>query len=132
MILEHIALNVPEPHNMKAWYVENLGLSVVSEMAEPPYMIFLADESGRVIFELYHNPSGAVLDFDMLHHLTLHCAFETRNASEDRERLEAKGCSFVEEITKDDGSHLIMMRDPWGLALQLCQRGVRMNTLPLP
>ena len=28
----------------------------------------------------------------------------------------------VEEVRLDDGSLLIMMRDPWGLALQLCRR----------
>jgi len=43
MILEHFALNVSEPHKMKDWYVKHLDLSVVSEMTEPPNMIFLAD-----------------------------------------------------------------------------------------
>lgn len=132
MILEHFALNVSEPHKMKDWYVKHLDLSVVSEMTEPPNMIFLADQTGRVIFEFYYNPAGSVLDFKDLHHLTLHCAFETKNASMERTRLEQAGCSFVEEVKKADGSHLVMMRDPWGLALQLCERGTRMNTIDLP
>jgi len=25
-------------------------------------------------------------------------------------------------MTRDDGTRLIMLRDPWGLALQLCKR----------
>ena len=117
---------------MKDWYVKHLDLSVVSEMTEPPNMIFLADQTGRVIFEFYYNPAGSVLDFKDLHHQTLHCAFETKNAAMERVRLEEAGCSFVEEVKKEDGSHLIMMRDPWGLALQLCERGTRMNTIDLP
>ena len=40
----------------------------------------------------------------------------------DSQRLIAVGASFVEEIRLPDGSHLIMLRDPWGLALQLCRR----------
>jgi hypothetical protein len=29
----------------------------------------------------------------------------------------------VDEVRLKDGSHLVMMRDPWGLAIQLCKRG---------
>jgi glyoxylase I family protein len=32
------------------------------------------------------------------------------------------GAAFVNEIRLDDGSHLVMLRDPWGMALQLCNR----------
>ena len=132
MILEHFALNVSEPHKMKDWYVKHLDLTIVSEMSEAPFMIFLADESGRVIFELYNNPAGEFLDFREMHHLTMHCAFEVKNAAAEQTRLQSAGCSFVEEVSKEDGSHLVMLRDPWGLALQLCQRGVRMNSVDLP
>jgi len=56
------------------------------------------------------------------HQLTFHVAFVSENAQADKERLVAEGASYVEEMKKDDGSHLIMLRDPWGLPLQLCQR----------
>ena len=39
------------------------------------------------------------------------------------DRHAAAGAVVVDEVRLDDGSHLIMMRDPWGLALQLCKRG---------
>ena len=29
---------------------------------------------------------------------------------------------FVDEMKRDDGTRLLMLRDPWGLALQLCKR----------
>jgi hypothetical protein len=36
--------------------------------------------------------------------------------------LEA-GATWVQDEHLPDGSQLIMMRDPWGLAIQLCKRG---------
>ncbi len=49
-------------------------------------------------------------------------AFVSQDANADKRRLLDKGASFVEEITKGDGSHLVMLRDPWGMPLQLCHR----------
>ncbi len=131
MIFEHFALNVAEPHKMKEWYVEHVGFHVVSEMEESPFMIFLADHTGRVVLELYRNEAGAILDYPDLHHLTIHLALESADSASDSEQLISAGCSLVEEINKDDGSKLIMLRDPWGLALQICQRGERMNEVAL-
>ncbi len=122
MIFEHFALNVNKIDEVVPWYVEHLGLQVVSGQKEPPFMTFLADASGRVIMELYHRPDETISDFFQQHPLTFHVAFVSENANEDRLRLESKGASFVEEVKKEDGSHLIMLRDPWGMPLQLCQR----------
>jgi glyoxylase I family protein len=36
------------------------------------------------------------------------------------------GASLADEIRLADGSHLVMLRDPWGLAIQLCKRGTPM------
>jgi hypothetical protein len=41
----------------------------------------------------------------------------------DRKRLEAAGATFFEEIRLPDGTFVIMLRDPWGVPLQLCKRG---------
>ena len=131
MIFEHFALNVREPHKVKKWYVDHLDLKVVSEMTDPPHMIFLADDSDRVVCELYHNSDAPFIDFAAQHHLTFHIAFESISASSDRDRLLRAGCTLVEEVKKEDGSLLVMLRDPWGLALQICQRGERMNSVAL-
>lgn len=122
MIFEHFALNVNKIDEIIPWYVEHLGLQVVSEQKEPPFMTFLADSSGRVMMELYHRPDETIPDFSQQHPLTFHVAFVSENADKDRFRLESKGATFVEEVRKEDGSHLIMLRDPWGMPLQLCQR----------
>jgi hypothetical protein len=48
------------------------------------------------------------------------------NPVEKRAELETVGATFAEEVHIKDGSHLVMMRDPWGLAIQLCKRGNKM------
>ncbi|MCP4565967.1 MAG: VOC family protein, partial [FCB group bacterium] len=55
--------------------------------------------------------------------LILHLAFESADPDADARRLIDAGASWVQEVRPDDGSHLVMLRDPWGLALQLCKRG---------
>lgn len=122
MVFEHLAINVNYIRKMKDWYVDNVGLKVVSEQREAPFMTFLEDSSGRVILELYHRPDEEITNFKTKHPLTFHMAFVSKNAEKDKIRLLAKGASFVEEIKKADGSHLVMLRDPWGLPLQLCHR----------
>jgi len=39
--------------------------------------------------------------------------------------LEKHGAVFVEEVKKGDGTQIIMLRDPFGMPLQLCERAVR-------
>jgi catechol-2,3-dioxygenase len=122
MVFEHIALNVKNIKDVKDWYVDHIGLKIVSEQTEAPFMTFFSDSSGRVVLELYHRPEEEITDFRTKHPLTFHMAFVSQNAVTDKLRLLDKGASFVEEITKEDGSHLVMLRDPWGMPLQLCHR----------
>ena len=122
MIFEHFAINVTDIDARIAWYVAHLELEVVSAQKEPPFMNFLADSGGRVIMELYNRPDAEITDFGKQHQLTFHVAFVSENAQGDKERLVGEGASYVEEVKKDDGSHLVMLRDPWGMPLQLCQR----------
>jgi glyoxylase I family protein len=39
-----------------------------------------------------------------------------------KDRLVSQGASVFEDLHLDDGSNVIMMRDPWGVPLQLCER----------
>lgn len=123
MIFEHFAINVSEPHKMADWFVEHCQLKIVSRMAESPYMTFLADETDRVIMELYNNPADEVPDYPNQHPVRVHIAFEVKDPEADRTRLEEVGCTYFETVTKDDGTLLIMMRNPWGVPIQLCKRG---------
>lgn len=122
MRIEHLAFNVADPVAVAAWYGQHLGLTVVRHQPEPNQMHFLADDGGRTVIEIYHNPPGEVPDYAAMNPLLFHLAFVSENPDHDRTRLIAVGASFVEEIHLPDGSHIVMLRDPWGLALQLCKR----------
>jgi len=104
------------------WYCEHLGFSVIRHIPQPAQTHFLADESGTMIIEIYNNPPDQVPDYHSMDPLLLHLAFVSADAEADRLTLEKAGATFATETRLGDGSHLVMMRDPWGLAIQLCNR----------
>lgn len=122
MKFEHLGLNVSDPVAVAQWYVEHLGLTIVKKSDTGARTHFLADPAGMMI-EIYNNPADAVPDYANMNPLLLHVALTSENPTADKDRLAAAGATVVEEIHLDDGSHLFMMRDPWGLAIQLCKRG---------
>lgn len=122
MKLEHVAFNVSDPHAVADWYVHNLGMSIAKKTTAPPFITFIADESGKMLIELYNDTSATVPNYAEMNPQLLHLAFASIDPRRDQERLVAAGASFVSERPLDDGSLLVMLRDPWGLALQLCKR----------
>lgn len=122
MKFEHLALNVPDARALVRWYVDHLGMTIARGRAEPPYTHFLADETGRVVVEVYTNLTAAVPNYAAAHPLCFHIAFVASDAKAARAKLEQAGATLFVEETTPDGSLLIMMRDPWGIPLQLCQR----------
>lgn len=126
MKLEHFALNVEEPLAMAMWYVENLGLTVVKQVKEAPFMTFLSDDSGRIMIEIYKNPADEVPPYREMNPLLVHLAFVSEDPEKDKNRLQKAGATVVTDDHLEDGTHLVMMRDPWGLAVQLCKRGTPM------
>lgn len=122
MKFEHFALNVPDTRTHARWYVEHLGFKVAREREAPPYTHFLTDDTARVIVELYSNPAQTMLDFATMHPLLFHIAVVASNAHAERLRLEEAGATLFSDETLPDGTRLVMLRDPWGVPLQLCQR----------
>lgn len=122
MKLEHFALNVNQPLEVANWYKEHLGLEIVRQQEDVPYTTFLRDDSGQVMIEIYRNPANEVPDYRSMNPLLLHLAFVSVNPDEDRERLMNAGATLESDQVLPDGSHLVMLRDPWGLCLQLCKR----------
>ena len=123
MKLEHFAINVKDPVAMASWYTENMGLEIVRKMDGAHFTHFLGDKSGKILVEIYNNPSDKVPDYKTMDPLLLHVAFVSTDPETDKTRLLAAGATFVEDVKLPDGSLLVMMRDPWGLAIQLCKRG---------
>lgn len=122
MKIEHVAFNVADPVAIADWYVTHLGLRVVRHLPVPTQTHFLADDSGESVMEIYCNPPDEVPDYAAMNPLQFHLAFVSESPADDRARLISAGATFVDELKFPDGSHLMMLRDPWGLALQLCKR----------
>ena len=120
--VEHVALNVADASAIAAWYVKNLGMRIVRQSTVPPFIHFVADAGGRTVIEFYSNADDPIPDYRSMHPLRLHVAFATSDPDGARSALVAAGASFVDEMTREDGTRLLMLRDPWGLAIQLCKR----------
>jgi catechol 2,3-dioxygenase-like lactoylglutathione lyase family enzyme len=122
MKFEHFALNVEDARASAQWYVNHLGLKLARSRADAPYTSFLADDTGRVIFEVYSNSAAPVPDYASIHPLCFHIAFLADDPNATQMRLLAAGATPAYEETLPDGSFLIMVRDPWGVPLQLVRR----------
>ena len=123
MRIEHTAFNVTEPQRMAAWYAEHLGFTIERAVDEPPYMHFLADETGGVMIEIYHNTACEVPDYARQDPLLVHLALVSHDIAADVERLTAAGASIADAPrTTPAGDTLCMLRDPWGFPVQLCER----------
>jgi len=117
---EHVALNLSDPEAFARWYVDNLGLEVVH--AVPGEKSFLADGSGAVVFELYDNSGAPHLQLREVAPLSFHVAFAVDDISAAAARLVEAGAEVVQPLVEVDGDRLIMLRDPFGLSLQLVRR----------
>ncbi len=122
MKFEHFALNVPAPREMALWYAEHLEFKILRANDTGSLAHFLGDDTGRVFFEIYRNPSAPIPDYAEQAPLTFHFAVFSPDAKALRAHLVAAGATLLTEETLGDGSVLVMLRDPWGVALQLCQR----------
>ena len=120
--LEHVACNVAEPVAMAAWYVEHLGMRVVHRSADASQIHFLADAAGRAVIEIYHNDRDRIPDYAAMHPMRFHIAFAAPDPDAALAALVAAGATLLDDRTTPDGSRLLMLRDPWGVPLQLCKR----------
>lgn len=124
MRIEHVAWQVNDPAAVADWYCRHLGFTVKRAADAPHPVRFIADGSGRVMLEVYHNPKAPVFDYAALDPLQLHLAFACDDIDGTVERLTAAGCALVETIGdgSPDADHIAMLRDPFGFAIQFCRR----------
>lgn len=127
MKIEHVAFNVSDPQATAAWYAEHLGFKIVRAVETAPFAHFLADDSGTVMIEIYGNEDARIPVYSAMNPLVLHLALVTHDMDADRSRLIAAGAEAVGDVqTTPAGDRLAMLRDPWGFAVQLCERTVPM------
>ncbi len=121
--LEHLALNVKDPAGFAQWYCKHLGMNIVRKSPPPTNAHFLSDAGGNLLFELYSNTEVPFPDYASLSHLSLHLAFMVDDVKAMRDSLMKAGAKVVDDFTViPSGDQILMMRDPWGLALQFVKR----------
>jgi hypothetical protein len=112
---------------MADWYVKNLGCSIARSGGEPAFARFLMDDSAAVMLEIYRNPKVSVPDYRSIDPLLLHLAFISNNPVADRDRLVKAGAHLADDLASTPaGDQIVMLRDPWGIAIQLVKRATPM------
>ena len=123
MKIEHFALQVPDPVAMADWYVKHLGFTIARSGGEPSHARFMADTSGSVMLEIYLNPAAIIPDYKSTNPLLMHVAYLSENLTDDRDRLVQAGAALVDDVlTTSAGDSIAMLRDPWGVPIQLVKR----------
>jgi len=95
-------------------------------MEDSPFTTFLRDDSNTILLEIYKNPAADVPPYREMNPLVVHLAFVSDDPTGEKNRLLKAGAVLVSDHQLNDGTHLVMMRDPWGLAIQFCKRGIPM------
>ena len=129
MRIEHVGYMVEDPLQVAAWYCQNLGFRVARGMQTSPFTHFLLDGSGNSMLEIYNNPAAGVPDYASMDPLVLHVAMDVGDESIEivRDRLLAAGATLYSDLgVTPAGDQLVMLRDPWGLALLLARRKIPM------
>jgi catechol 2,3-dioxygenase-like lactoylglutathione lyase family enzyme len=119
--LEHMAFNVKDPVSIAQWYCDHLGMKIVRKTPDNTY--FISDDAGTIAIEFYHNADVPVLDYASMNHMSLHLAFMVDDVNAMKASLLTAGATLVDDTTTTTGGdQVLMLRDPWGLAIQLVKR----------
>ena len=130
MKIEHVGYMVADPLQAADWYCQNLGFRIVRGQNASPFTHFLIDSDGTSLVEIYNNPAASVPDYASMDPLVFHIAFQVADESIEaaRDRLLSAGAKLVSDVAVTPaGDRLTMLRDPWGLAIQLAQRKTPME-----
>jgi glyoxylase I family protein len=123
MQIEHLGISVPDPAAAARWYVEHAGCTLLRAATEGTYAHFLLLPGGGVTFELFRSPDAPVPDYYQVHPLQGHLAFRTDDIEGTRASLVAAGATAEGELVEaPGGDRYAMLRDPWGVPLQLVTR----------
>jgi glyoxylase I family protein len=127
MHLEHLGLNHPAPVAAAAWYCQHLGMKIARNFGPPQFGHFLADARGKMMLEFYRNAEVMIPDYSALPPFAFHIAFHVSDVAALRSQLLQAGATSEGEInTNSDGDKITIVRDPWGICVQLVQRAVPM------
>jgi uncharacterized glyoxalase superfamily protein PhnB len=103
--------------------VKHLGFTIARSGGEPSHARFMADSTRAVMLEIYRNPAASVPDYQKADPLLMHVAYSSDNPAADRDRLVQAGAVVADDLmTTPSGDVIVMLRDPWGVPIQLVKR----------
>lgn len=106
---------------MADWYVKHLGCRVAQASSAANPGLFLS--AGTVLIEIYQNSKFQTPDCHSMPPSSLHLAFVSEDVKADCDRLVLAGAKIVDDcFLNAAGDQLAMLRDPWGVPLQLVKR----------
>ena len=117
---EQIAFNVSDMEAMADWYCTHMAM--LKARHDPGRKLFLADQTKVVVFELYSNPAKPMIDLAATTSAAMHIAFVVDDMNAALKTLVAAGATVETPPADASGDTLTMLRDPFGLALQLVER----------
>ena len=118
--LEHFAIYAADPHTLKDFYVDALGLRVIRDnhSGNPPGY-FLADGRGTAL-EVIGRPAG---EPGVVQRYVCHVAFRVADFAASRIDLERRGVEFEAGTEVDNPSmKTAFFDDPEGNRIQIVQR----------
>jgi predicted enzyme related to lactoylglutathione lyase len=108
---------------MAKWYTDNLGMKIMRSGPPPISATFLADSGMHMMIELFHNSEYPLFESFKTHHMAIHLAFLTPDIGKTQLNLLKAGASIADSLRKTaSGDQVLVLRDPWGLAIQFVQR----------
>jgi len=121
--IEHLGFNVSDPNAVAEWYVQNLGMKIIRKDNNSPFVTFIADKGKHVIMEFYNKDKFPKIDFNKINYMSFHFAFMVDSIEVSKSKLISNGAKVMEDISAlPSGDKVLMMRDPWGMPLQLVKR----------
>ena len=118
MKLEHVALDVSDPDKFIDWWCHNLGFR-----RSKPGSAFILDDSGVMGLEIYRTgETPQAPEYAKMNSMTLHIAFVSDDVKRDCDRLVEAGATLEQLSLENPAFHMAILRDPWGVPIQLCKR----------
>ena len=118
MKLEHFAVDVPDAPAFVKWWCDNLGFRV---SAVGPG--FILDDTGVMGIEVYRTgETPAAPDYKAMNAMTFHIALVSEDVQADVDRLVKAGATLEQLKVENPAFHMALLRDPWGVTIQLCKR----------
>lgn len=120
--IEHMGFVVANPGAAAEWYCEHLGFHVL-RVGENGSVAFVQCPETGLILELIGEGEVEAAVKDLRHPLQVHLALRTDAFEAERDRLVAAGAEFAMHCeTSDPDARVCVLKDPFGLYLQLAQR----------